>query len=145
MKLNDLAGTPPAAVLAQRARVRAIREGQPEDKPVAVPNPGPGAGPSTVASPATTTAVEQRCVLQFEAPLDFVRIEFSVAEVSVDDTSITVLFRSDFRLHLADLKPRLRLQVDGQIAHDVAYLGGAFQIPSLGLRGMTFVRILPEQ
>lgn len=152
MKISDLAGTPPAALVAQRARVAAIRAGnsmtpQPKPAPVAASGPVPDAAfeqqqaaPTRSDRPAPGTV----CVLQFDAPLEFIRLEFQVAEVSVDETSITTLFRHDFRLHLGDLKPRLKLVVHGA-TYDVAYLGGVFQIPSMGLRGMTFVRILPEQ
>lgn len=143
--LSDLHGTPPPAVLAQRARVAAIR-----GDASAIPKAGPVTGASSLQqerpeSLPVVAGLGQMCVLQFDDPLEFVQIEFLAAEVSVDDTSITVLFRSDFRLHLGELKPRLRLKIGEQPAHAVAYLGGAFQIPSMGLRGMTFVRILPEE
>lgn len=149
--LSDLHGTPPPAVLAQRARVAAIRGGT-----LVAPKPGPVMTSGPVSEPSSLQRTQpeslpvvagrgQMCALQFDAPLEFVQIEFLATEVSVDDTSITVLFRSDFRLHLGELKPRLRLKIGEQPAHAVAYLGGAFQIPSMGLRGMTFVRILPEE
>jgi len=139
MNLSDLHGTPPPAVLAQRARVAALRNGTP---PISS-QPSVSRVSSGGAS-AIPPSAERPCAVQFDAPLDFVRLEFQAAEVAVEDTSITVLFRHDFRLHLGDLKPRLRLHIDGQ-PYDAAYLGGSFQIPSMGLRGMTFVRILPQE